>query len=64
MEVYNRQGYCKEVGRLERKADGTVELFDKNGYNMGSVSEAKYTQMLIREADKNYEHKTTAPFVD
>jgi hypothetical protein len=64
MEVYDRRGYCKEVGRLEKKVDGTVELFDKSGYNMGSVSEAKYTQMLLREADKNYGSKTTAPSVD
>jgi len=64
MEVHDKQGYCKEVGRLERKMDGSVELFDKRGYNIGSVSEAEYTQMLLREVDKNYADKTDVPLVD
>jgi len=64
MQVRDKQGYCKDVGRLERKADGSVELFDKSGHNIGIVSEAKYTQMLLREADIDYSQRTTPPYVN
>ena len=64
MEIRDRNGYNKEVGRKVIKEDGSVELFDKKGYNIGSVSEAKYMQMLLREVDKNYESHTTTPWID
>ncbi|MGV8086162.1 MAG: hypothetical protein ACP5N1_00895 [Candidatus Woesearchaeota archaeon] len=64
MEIRDRNGYCISVGRSDMKSDGSVEIFDKNGYNIGTVSQANYTKMLLREVDRDYEHRTTAPWVD
>ena len=64
MEVRDGRGYCKEVGRLEKKVDGSVELFDKKGFTIGSVSKEKYNEMLCREANNNYARKTTPPWID